>query len=107
MEVAGGGVASIVGHGRDRKRDVALYEDGGPPPFGPCVVSSCVLFDSWGADGVELGNSRVGRVLENEGIGLRLMSEGVVVNLDWRKGDGIRLLGVASEGGGLDRVDSL
>ncbi len=102
MEVAGGGVASMVGHGRDRKREVALYKDGDLQPFGPGVVSSGVRSESWGADGVEFGNSRVGRVLYNEGIGLRLMSERIVVDLDWGDGDGVCLLGVAPGSGGLD-----
>ncbi len=107
MEVAGGGVASMVGHERDRDREVALYEDGCPPPFGLGVVSSGVRSDSWGTDGVEFGNGRIGGVLEDEGIGLRLMSEGVAVNLGWGEGDGVHLLGMAPWGGGLDRVDSL
>ncbi len=48
MEVAGGGVASMVGHGRDRKGEVALYKDGGPPPLCPGVDSSGVRSESWG-----------------------------------------------------------
>ncbi len=46
-------------------------------------------------------------MLENECIGLRLMSEGVVVDLGWGEGDGARLLGVAPGSGGLDRFDGL
>ncbi len=42
---------------------VALYEDGGTPPLCPGVVSSGVRSKSWGADGVDLGYSGVGRVL--------------------------------------------
>ena len=63
FEVAGGGVAIVVGHGRDRQGEVALYEYGGPPPLRPCVVSSGVRSESWRADVVELGYSGAGRVL--------------------------------------------
>ncbi len=63
IEVAGRGVASMVGHGRDREGEVAFYEDGGAPPLCPGVVSSGVSSESWGADGVEFWYSGVGRVL--------------------------------------------
>ncbi len=63
MEVAGGGVASMVGHGRDRKGEVVLCKDGCPPPLCLGVVSSGVRSESWGADGVEFGYSGVCRVL--------------------------------------------
>ena len=63
VEISSGGVASVISHGWNREGEVALYEDGRAPPLRPGVVSSSVCYESWGADGVELGYSGVGRVL--------------------------------------------
>ncbi len=78
MEVTCGCVACVVGHCRDREGEVALYKDGGPPPFCPSVVSSGVGSEFWGADGAEFWYGRVSRMLENECVGLGLGSEGVI-----------------------------
>jgi hypothetical protein len=63
VEISSGGVASVVSHGWDREGEVALYEDGCAPPLCPCIVSSGVCSESWGADGVVLWYSGVGGVL--------------------------------------------
>jgi len=46
-------------------------------------------------------------VLKHEGVGLRLKSSGVVVNLGGGVGDGVGLLGMAPDFSGLDGVGCL
>ena len=107
MEVTCGCVACVVGHCWDREGEVALNEDGGPPPFGPGVVSSRVSSEFWGADGLKFWCRRVSRVLEDECVGLGLESEGVIFDFGWVEGDAIGLLSFVPDCCRLDSVNSL
>ena len=107
MEVTCGCVACVVGHCRDREGEVALYKYGIPPPFGPGVVSSGVGSEFWRSDRVELRNGRVGRMLEDESVGLGLLSEGVVFEFGWVEGDAVVLLSIFPGCCRLDGVDYL
>ena len=73
----------MVGHSRDGEWKVALDEDCRPPPPRPGGVSFGVRPEFWGADGVEFGGGGVSGVLEDEGVWLGLLSEGVVVDICW------------------------
>ncbi len=46
-------------------------------------------------------------MVEEEGVGLRLESEGIVVDFDGDDGSGIDQWGVAPTGGRLDGVDNM
>ena len=46
-------------------------------------------------------------MLEHEGVGLGLKSEGAIVNFGGGKGDGVGLLGMGPDCGGLDGVGCL
>ena len=46
-------------------------------------------------------------MVEHEGVGLRLKSEGVVVNLGGGEGDSVGLLGMGPDCSGLDGVGCL
>ncbi len=70
----------MVGHSWDGEGEVALNENGRPPPFRPGVVSSGVRPEFWGTDGVEFRDGGVSRVLEDECVWLGLESEGVIVD---------------------------
>ena len=101
MEVTCGCVACMIGHCWDGEGEVALNEDGGPPPFGPDVVSSGVGSEFWGAYGVEFRCSRVSGVLEDKSVGLGLEAEGVVVHVHRCEDNCILLLGRPPLGGRL------
>ena len=95
MEVTCGCVACVVGQCRDREWEIALYKDGGPPPFCPGVVSSGVGSEFWGADGVEFGGGRVSGVLKDECVGLGLESEGIVFDFIREERDTVGLVSCA------------
>ncbi len=97
MEVTCGCVVCVVCHWGDGEGKVALDEDRGSPPHRPCLVSSGVGSEFWGADGVEFRGSRVSGVLEDESVGLGLEAEGVVFNFVWVEGDTVGLLSYAPE----------
>ncbi len=95
----------MVPHCRDREWEVALYEDGRPPPFCPGVVSSGVGSEFWGADGVKFRYGRVSRVLEDECVGLGVESEGGIFDFGWEESNVVGLLSCAPDCGGLDSVN--
>ncbi len=101
----------MFGHWGEGKREVALYQDRGSPPFRPCVVSFGVVSKSWGANWganlVEFREGRVGWVVKYEGVWLGLESERVVVNVGGSEGDCVGLLGMGPGRGGLDGVGCL
>ena len=72
LEESCGHVASVICHWGDGEGKVALDEDRSSPPHRPCLVSSGIGSEFWGTDGVEFWSGWVGRVLEDESVGLGL-----------------------------------
>ncbi len=107
LEVTCWGIACVVGHWGDGEGEVALYEDRRPPPFRPGVVSSGVGPEFWWSDGVEFRDGWVSRVVEDEGVRMGLVSEGVIFDVGWEEGDAVWLLATAPGCRRLDCVNDL
>ncbi len=65
LDVACRGVACVVCHWGNGKREVALYEDRRTPPCRPGVFSFGIGPEFWWSDGVEFGDGWVSRVVED------------------------------------------
>ena len=95
----------MIGHRRDGKGEVALYQYGRAPPFCPCVVSPGIGPESWGADRVEFLYGRVGGMVQHECVWLCMESEGGVVDFGEDGGDCVGFSGRARGDGGLYGVN--
>jgi len=97
----------VINHRRGGEGEVTLYQYECTPPLCPRVVSPGIGAKLWGTDRAEFLYGRVGGMGQHACVWLCLESEGVVVYLDGREGDGVGLPDRVPGGGGLYGVNHL